>query len=110
MTFASSLAKGLEEIVLKDPSSGKDVWIECDPSLSPIQNAENYYIKARKARAGLKESRERLTDFEERIARLKKMQEALQACSTDEEVEKSNPGSIITFKNIGYDRRRKRKK
>ncbi len=88
MTFAPSLARGLEEAVVNEPASGKEVRIECDPSLSPVQNAENYYLKAWKARASLKESQERFTEFKERIARLKKMQEALEGCKTDDEVDK----------------------
>lgn len=61
MTYASSIASGLHEVTLTDPASGEAVSISLDPSLSPRENAQRLYERAKRLRRGHPHVQGRLT-------------------------------------------------
>ncbi len=65
------IKKGMEKIVLED-WEGRQYEIELDPSLSPVDNAQNYFKKAKKER----KKRERKEELRKRMEEeLKKLEE-----------------------------------
>ena len=71
---------------LYDPT-GKEVRIPADPSLSPRENAERHYARARKLRRGAKTIRERLQTVRARMERAGGWRRALQAARTPEDLQ-----------------------
>ncbi len=86
MTYASSITRLQEEIELDDPLTGIPVKIPLDLHLTPIQNAENYFNRAKKAKSARRESEERLKTLEKTIAVLRTLYENISKCTTGDEL------------------------
>ncbi|HUL43852.1 MAG TPA: NFACT RNA binding domain-containing protein [Bacteroidota bacterium] len=65
--------------------SGSPVVIRLDPLLSPAQNAERYFERARKARLGSEESRRRRASLEHEADVLQKLEQDLGSLVSDDE-------------------------
>jgi predicted ribosome quality control (RQC) complex YloA/Tae2 family protein len=61
MTYASSIGAGIREVTLTDPATQRGVLIPLDPSLSPRQNAQRLYERAKRLRRGHPHVQRRLT-------------------------------------------------
>ncbi len=72
LAHAHALPKGAREVTLEDWETGEPVKIALDPALSPSENAERYYRRAKRARA-------RAERAEREIPRIKREREALDA-------------------------------
>lgn len=71
MANIGSLAKGSSAAELSDPLEPETILvIPLEKTLTPQKNAERYFEKAKKARSGREESKERLTVLEQRASRL----------------------------------------
>jgi len=73
MASLNSLAKDAESVTLPDLFSedGGDIIVPLDPKLSPVRNAEAYFKKAKKARAGAVILGKRRDDTLKEVERLK---------------------------------------
>jgi predicted ribosome quality control (RQC) complex YloA/Tae2 family protein len=79
------LSKGQGRAELPD-YDGKTVAITLDPARTPADNAERYFKRYKKARAGLAVMQERLRDAQEESEFLKTMQKDLASAGDDQEV------------------------
>lgn len=96
MANLQQLTKGMTEIELQDLyTPEKTCRIKLDPKLTPAQNAEVYFEKAKKAKRAREESAQRVEEFKKKIALVETMIEKLEHCSTEEEVKEF----IHTFQN-----------
>jgi predicted ribosome quality control (RQC) complex YloA/Tae2 family protein len=87
MANLQHLTKGMNEIELQNLYSPEEnIRIKLDPKLTPAQNAQAYYEKARKARLALQESEQRRKELRERCSLLERMSQHLEQCRTQEEV------------------------
>ncbi|MBI3189835.1 MAG: NFACT family protein, partial [Ignavibacteriales bacterium] len=87
MANLHNITKGMKQIVLPDVFDGqKQLSIQLEPSLTPYQNAEKYFEKARKAKLSRSESEERLQSQQEQIKQLQQLIDELSACSTSDEL------------------------
>ncbi len=83
MANLQHLTKGTKVIDLPDIFSGDKVTrIVLDPKLTPAQNAERYFDKAKKARHAYEETERRAEVVKKEIALLEKLQLHLDSCST----------------------------
>ena len=65
MANLATLEKGMKSVRL---SNGSDVFdVEVEPRLTPVQNAQRYFEKAKKSRASSTQSRERLSGLRSRL-------------------------------------------
>jgi predicted ribosome quality control (RQC) complex YloA/Tae2 family protein len=87
MANLQHLTKGTKAIDLPDIfSGGKQTHIALDPKLTPAQNAERYFDKAKSARRAYGETERRAEAVKKDIALLEKMQLHLDSCSTKEQL------------------------
>jgi predicted ribosome quality control (RQC) complex YloA/Tae2 family protein len=87
LSHLHEMKKGLKQIELTgltDPTLV--VHVTLDPALSPAQNAERYFAKAKKARAARDEATGRIQKVAARIADLKQMIEDLGICETADDI------------------------
>ena len=80
------LKRGESQVVLAD-WEGEEREIKLDPKLTPAENAERYYRKARGARKEAEHSRERAVSLRERSDLLDKGLDRLATASTMEELQ-----------------------
>ncbi len=76
--FGSALMAGLPELVkgmstFESDIRGERVSIPLDPALSPVQNAQRYFEKAKRAKSAGVESARRIAGIAARIRRLEKL-------------------------------------
>jgi predicted ribosome quality control (RQC) complex YloA/Tae2 family protein len=71
MAALGSLRKGMR--TYEDLTGGGPISIPLDPSLSPVQNAQRYFEKAKRAKAAAEESARRMTELSVRIERIEKL-------------------------------------
>ena len=71
MAGLPALARGLREY--ETEIRGENVTIPLDPALSPVQNAQRYFEKAKRARAAGEESARRMIELSARVERLEKL-------------------------------------
>ena len=82
------LTKGTKDIEIEDVfENEKLVKISLDPKLTPAQNADKYFNKARKAKSAKKEIVSRLTQINKRISLLEKLLLHLDNCLTKEQLD-----------------------
>ncbi len=75
-----------KSIELADPLTGEPVVIPLEPALTLAKNATRYFEKAKKAKAGRRESQERLGRFEKSLTDFRLLEAELAKCSTSEEL------------------------
>ena len=78
MTYHSELSRGAAEATLTNPESGAPVKIPLDPRLSPVENAQALYKRARRLRRGRPIVQRRLVRIERELAVLQEGLAALE--------------------------------
>ena len=89
MANLQHLTKGTKVVELEDIFSDnkRTVHITLDPKLTPAQNAERYFDRARKARAAREAAERRETELEKKRTLLEKLLLHLDYCQTEEQVD-----------------------
>ncbi|MDI6765941.1 MAG: NFACT family protein [Bacteroidota bacterium] len=99
------LKKGMKHISLENIGGDSDyIEIDLNPELTPVQNAERYFEKARRARTAEKETQKRIIDLHRKIDTVKKLLDSLQVCQSKVEVKeykKVYEKELRAFKMIG---------
>ncbi|HTY35654.1 MAG TPA: NFACT RNA binding domain-containing protein [Bacteroidota bacterium] len=104
MTHLPSLEKGMREVELEDvysPDRPKIV-IRLDQKLRPAQNAEYYFDKAKKARAGAEEKLDHQEEVRERWVNLRQLYDRASDLQTYEQFSEFMTASAGQLKNLGY--------
>jgi predicted ribosome quality control (RQC) complex YloA/Tae2 family protein len=78
MTYQSELSRGMAEAALTDPESGEPVKISLNPQLTPVENAQSLYKRAKRLRRGRPIVERRLARLERERACLKAGRDALE--------------------------------
>ncbi|TAK64284.1 MAG: DUF814 domain-containing protein [Bacteroidetes bacterium] len=87
MANLHTIEKGMSKIELPDIFDDQStVTIQMERALSPHQNAERYFEKARKAKQARVEAEERLVREQERMTALEAMMEELKNCRDDRDM------------------------
>jgi predicted ribosome quality control (RQC) complex YloA/Tae2 family protein len=88
MAAASRIEEGREEVELDDLFGEEDatVTIPLDPALSAIENAEEYYDRARSVRKSREEAEKRWSETRQRLERYREVLEELQEIESIREV------------------------
>jgi predicted ribosome quality control (RQC) complex YloA/Tae2 family protein len=87
MANLQHLTKGTRAIDLPDIFSGeKPTHIALDPKLTPAQNAERYFDKAKSARHAYEETERRAEAVKKELGLLEKIQLHLDSCSSKEQL------------------------
>lgn len=103
MANLNSLRRGMEEVELLNVFSegGEMIKIKLDPSLSPVENAERYFEKAKKTRASLKIAEARLERLKVNREKLKGLIEKLNNCESFEDLKRFKDGNLQDLKLFG---------
>lgn len=90
MTSLSDLSQGLHEAQLPDTMEvpGRTVCIPLDPALTPLQNAQRYFHKAKKGQRGVALILERKKEMQERLEALHAALQSLPAVQHLRELER----------------------
>jgi len=87
MANLQHLTKGTRVVDLPDIFSNHQPWrITLDPKLTPAQNAERYFDKAKKARRAREETESREELMKKQLALLEKLQLHLDSCQSKEQL------------------------
>ncbi|KPL18464.1 MAG: hypothetical protein AMJ92_07925 [candidate division Zixibacteria bacterium SM23_81] len=83
------LKKGMSQAHLPDPYStgGKAILVPLDPRLSPADNAQRYFKRFRKAKAGLPKIESRFQEVDLFLQKLEGLRQALRASSQRDKME-----------------------
>lgn len=102
MAYLHRVTKGMSSVVLEDFTTGAPHAIALDPSLTPAQNAERYYSKAKHAKAALAESIERHASLTHHCGALRPVLAELDAVRTRDDLKsfRLRCGGIV--KSLGY--------
>jgi len=85
----SSIRKGMRELKVDSfQGPGSEMTIELDPALSPAENADEYYRKARRAKRKLRAIPERRQELKRRLVELAGAMERVRKAATLDEMEK----------------------
>ena len=104
MAHLPSLVKGMKEVELEDvfnPERQK-VLIRLDQKLRPAQNAEYYFDKAKKARAGAEEKLEHQDGVRERWETLREIHDRVSDLQTYDQFTEFTTTSSGQLKQLGY--------
>jgi predicted ribosome quality control (RQC) complex YloA/Tae2 family protein len=103
MANLNLIEKGLEEVELVNVFSekGEKIKIKLDPSLSPVENAQMYFEKAKKTRASLKIAQERLERLKFEIKQLENLLDALASCENFDALKKFKEKNLEELKKFG---------
>jgi predicted ribosome quality control (RQC) complex YloA/Tae2 family protein len=103
MANLNLIEKGLEEVELVNVFSekGEKIKIKLDPSLSPVENAQMYFEKAKKTRASLKIAQERLERLKFEIKQLKNLLDELASCENFDALKKFKEKNLEELKKFG---------
>ncbi len=82
-----SLFKGMKEIALTDFTTGEEVQIPLNEKLSPQQNIEKYYSKARDEKVNFAKSEELFNESKEKYSQLFELRQRLNDISDLKELE-----------------------
>ena len=103
MTHLPSLTKGMEKTAVDDVAgNGETVVIPMDASLSPQKNAERYFEKAKRSRAGREESRKRLETLAVRKRDLQDLLEKINHIADGFSLKKSLHSLESALKELGH--------
>ncbi len=104
MANLQHLTKGTRVVELPDIfANEKPLKITLDPKLTPAQNAERYFAKAKKTKLARAEQEQRLQDLKDKITLLEKLQLHLDYCTTKEqlkEFEQQHRDELLSLKLI----------
>ena len=82
MANLDTLRKGMKEI----PLQGQGTIVPLDAKLTPVQNAQRYYAKAKKSRAAYEQARERLDELKASHNLVERLLAALEVTHTKDEL------------------------
>lgn len=102
MMHLGEMTKGMQCIVLNDFLTDTPVSITLDPALTPAQNAERYFVKAKHAKAAKNESIGRRTSLTGRTTVLRPLLTELDAVCTRDELKSFRARSNGLMKSLGY--------
>lgn len=89
MANLREVSKGMKEIELSDPTqSHVNRRIALDPALTPVENAERYFQKSKKAKTNRIESVRRFEIIERKLSTIRRLHSELEECGITEEVKK----------------------
>ncbi|MBI4547967.1 MAG: DUF814 domain-containing protein [Ignavibacteriae bacterium] len=87
LTNLQSINKGMTSMTVQNPMTGDtQVQIALDPKLTPTQNAERYFEKAKKAKASQEEVSTRLKSLAGKIPMLEALEASIEQCQTKEQI------------------------
>ncbi len=103
MANLNSLSKGMSEVELVNIFSerGEKVKIKLDPSLSPVENAERYFEKAKRTKASLRIAQERLERLELNSEKIEKLIQKIESCKNLDELKKFKEENFEDLKIFG---------
>jgi predicted ribosome quality control (RQC) complex YloA/Tae2 family protein len=103
MANLNLIEKGLEEVELVNVFSekGEKIKIKLDPLLSPVENAQMYFEKAKKTRASLKIAQERLERLKFEIKQLENLLDELASCENFDALKKFKEKNLEELKKFG---------
>lgn len=103
MANLNSLKKGMSEIELVNifSDAGEKIKIKLDPSLTPVENAEKYFEKAKKTRASLKIAQERLERLKMNKKKLEMLIEKIKMCERMDDLKKFKEQNLEDLKIFG---------
>lgn len=103
MANLNLIEKGLEEVELVNVFSekGERIKIKLDPSLSPVENAQMYFEKAKKTKASLKIAQERLERLKFEIKQLENLLDELASCENFDALKKFKEKNLEELKKFG---------
>jgi predicted ribosome quality control (RQC) complex YloA/Tae2 family protein len=103
MANLNLIEKGLEEVELVNVFSekGEKIKIKLDPSLSPVENAQMYFEKAKKTRASFKIAQERLERLKFEIKQLENLLDELASCENFDALKKFKEKNLEELKKFG---------
>ncbi len=103
MANLNSLRKGISEVEIVNifSDSGEKVKIKLDPSLTPVENAEKYFEKAKKTRASLKIAQDRLERLKINREKLEMLIEKLKMCEKMDDLKKFKEQNFEDLKVFG---------
>jgi len=104
MANLMELQKGMKEVELEDVFSRDRAMalIKLDQKLTPAQNAEHYFNKAKKARAGAKEKLEHQEDVRERWETMRELLDRVSDVQTYDQLAELTANSGEQLKKLGY--------
>ena len=104
MAHLPSLEKGMKEVELEDVFSPEreKVLVRLDQKLRPSQNAEYYFDKAKKARAGAEEKLEYHDEVRTRWETLKEIHDRVSDLQTYDQFTEFITTASIQLKQLGY--------
>jgi predicted ribosome quality control (RQC) complex YloA/Tae2 family protein len=102
MAHLHEVKKGMASVVLADFSSGEPQTIALDRSLTPVQNAERYYQKAKHAKAASLEARERRATLVKHAAALRPLLIECEAADTRDAMRAYHARFGTLLKSLGY--------
>ncbi len=103
MANLNLLKKGMEEVELDNVFSGEGekVKIKLDPSLSPVENAQKYFEKAKRAKALVKIAKDRLERLKVNLEKIKKLIENIKICESLDDLKKFKRENVDDLKIFG---------
>ncbi len=103
MANLNLIEKGMEEVELVNIFSekGEKIKIKLDPSLSPVENAQMYFEKAKKTKASLKIAQERLERLKIEIKQLENLLEELVSCESFDALKNFKEKNLEELKKFG---------
>jgi predicted ribosome quality control (RQC) complex YloA/Tae2 family protein len=84
MANLSAIKKGQRSIELTD--EGRTLRVALDPALTPVQNAQQYFAKAKRARVSQHRAQERLASLSSTLSRGEQMLGTLASVNTEEDL------------------------
>jgi len=86
LAHLAEIRKGTSQVEVPNIYAGDEpLLIRLDPRLTPPQNAERYFDRAKKIRHGTEEVKRRRSSLEHQIGELNKLAAELETCTTDEQ-------------------------
>ena len=87
LSHVVEISRGTVHVELPNPfDNEKPIHISLDPKFSPVQNAQRYFEKAKKARLANEESERRRRLYEQKEQSLRELDAGLQKCSSTAEL------------------------
>lgn len=106
MAHLHDLRKGMKTALLGDSistdSHGQEHSVLLEPALSPVENAEKYFDKARKARSAREESHQRVELLNRRIAMLHMLGDELTEVQSSESLKQFEQRNGMVLREAGY--------
>ena len=107
MSHLDAIAKGSRSVTLSSIEGTETISLEA--SLSPVQNAQRYYEKAKRSRVAAREAEGRMKELDEKIARGEHLLTAAEGIPTRNEVKKFISDHAAELDEFGIGQRSKKR-